>query len=419
MSSTTTSGTNLVMSSVTDPNSPLDQTCLRRRLSLYPTQFLVAMAIVSVGPLLNSMMGDLGVPLSRGGLISAGLYLGNVTGIIILNTTMAQVPAQRVLLAATTLQGAGLIAAGAASWNLWSLVLAYVLIGFSGAWMNTTCWMWLSAHMKKNTATHALQMILFFALAMTILPLILGLLLDRGASWRWVLTIEGCLSLLMVLIFAFLPLTDIPGRQNVRLAHLKQVVAYDSMLLLGIMGAGLMYVGAEMTMNVWLPKFQIDVFGASDTWAGLSVTLFWMGLIAGRLLVMRLTQRYSPSRLLLICACTMAVFTGAVALAPSLTAALVLAVFAGLGASACYGLIGSYSGRFPGWQSSVASSLFILAGGVGSISFPYLMGPLAAGAGFRVALAVFAVPTLICALFSLLIHARAEGRPAHASSGDI
>ena len=87
-----------------------------------------------------------------------------------------------------------------------------------------------------------------------------------------VLTIEGCLSLLMVLIFAFLPLTDIPGRQNVRLAHLKQVVAYDSMLLLGIMGAGLMYVGAEMTMNVWLPKFQIDVFGASDTWAGLSVT---------------------------------------------------------------------------------------------------------------------------------------------------
>ena len=117
MSSATTSGTNLVMSSVTDPNSPLDQTCLRRRLSLYPTQFLVAWPIVSVGPLLNSMMGDLGVPLSRGGLISAGLYLGNVTGIIILNTTMAQVPAQRVLLAATTLQGAGLIAAGAASWR--------------------------------------------------------------------------------------------------------------------------------------------------------------------------------------------------------------------------------------------------------------------------------------------------------------
>ena len=72
-----------------------------------------------------------------------------------------------------------------------------------------------------------------------------------------------------------------------------------------------------------------------------------MGLIAGRLLVMRLTQRYSPSRLLLICACTMAVFTGRWP-RPSLTAALVLAVFAGLGASACYGLIGSYSGRFRG-----------------------------------------------------------------------
>lgn len=387
---------------------------LRHRLPLYPTQFLVAMAIVSIGPLLDSMMTDLGVPLSRGGLISAGLYLGNVTGIIILNTTMARVPVKRALLTGTTLQGAGLIAAGAASWNLWSLVAAYLLVGFSGAIMNTTCWMWVSAHVKKNTAAAALQMILFFALAMMVIPLILGLALDQGAAWRWILVAEGALSFLTTAAFLFLPLTDVPGRHNVRFSHLRQVIAYDPVLLFGMMGAGLMYVGAEMTMNVWLPKFQIDVFASSDTWASLSVTLFWVGLVAGRILVMRLTRRHSPALLLLICACTMAVFTVAVALAPAQAASLVLAVGAGLGASASYGLIGSYSGRFPGWQSSVASSLFILAGGVGSITFPYLMGPLADSAGFRIALAMIAVPAVIYALFALLIRSRTrEGaRPA-------
>jgi len=367
---------------------------------------MVATAIVSIGPFLDSMMSDLGVPLSRGGLISAGLYVGNVTGIIVLNTTMARVPAKRALLVGTTLQGAGLIAAGLASWNLWSLVVAYLLVGFSGALMNTTCWMWVSAHVKKNTAAAALQMILFFALAMMVIPLILGLALDRGAAWRWILVGEGGLSLLTMTTFLFLPLTDVPGRQNVRLSHLRQVVKYNPVLLLGMMGAGLMYVGAEMTMNVWLPKFQIDVFASSDTWASLSVTLFWVGLIAGRLLIMRLTRRYSPSRLMLICACVMAVFTVAVAFAPSQAASLVLAVGAGLGASASYGLIGSYSGRFPGWQSSVASSLFILAGGVGSITFPYVMGPLAESAGFRIALAMIAVPAVIYALFALLIRSR-------------
>jgi len=136
------------------------------------------------------------------------------------------------------------------------------------------------------------------------------------------------------------------------------------------------------------------------------VTLFWVGLIAGRLIVMALTRRFSPSRLLLICACTMAVFTVAVALAPSQAASLVLAVGAGLGASASYGIIGSYAGRFPEWQSAVASSLFILSGGVGSIAFPYIMGPLADSAGFRTALAMIAVPAVVYALFSLLIRAR-------------
>ncbi len=393
-----------------NPENPSHRTGLRYRFPLYPTQFLVAMAIVSIGPLLDSMMGDLGVPLSRGGLISAGLYIGNVTAIVILNTTMARVPAKRVLLAGTTLQGAGLIVAGSVSWSLWSLVLAYVLIGFSGALMNTTCWMWLSAHIKKNTATSALQMILFFALAMMLLPVILGFALDRGAAWRWVLVTEGCLSLFMTVVFLFLPLTDIPGRQNVRMSHLKQVIAYDAKLLLGIMGAGFMYVGAEMTMNVWLPKFQIDVFSATDTLAGLSVTLFWVGLVAGRLIMMPLTRRYPPSRLLLICAFTMAVFTVAIGLAPSQVAALALSVGAGLGASASYGIIGSYSGRFPGWQSSVASSLFIFAGGLGSITLPYVMGPLADSAGFRIALALIAVPAFAYAMFALLIRARSGER---------
>ena len=399
------------------PDASTTNPSLRCRLPLYPTQFLVAMAIVSIGPLLDSMMGDLGFPLSRGGLVSTGLYIGNVTGIIVLNTLMARVPVRHALLIGTTLQATGLITAGAASWNLWSLVVAYALIGFSGALMNTTCWMWVSAHVKRNTAAAALQMILFFALGMMVIPLILGLVLDRGAAWRWILVTEGGLSLLITAVFLFLPLTDVPGRQNVRLSHLKQVVTFDPLLLIGMMGAGLMYVGAEMTINVWLPKFQIDVFRSTDTWAGLAVTFFWVGLIAGRLLVMRLTRRYSASRLLLVCACTMAVFTVAVALAPSQTVSLVLSVGAGLGASASYGLIGSYSGRFPGWQSSVASSLFILAGGVGSITFPYIMGPLAAGAGFRAAFAMIAVPAVIYALFSLLIHARSTPNPG-GSCGD-
>jgi MFS family permease len=112
--------------------------------------------------------------------------------------------------------------------------------------------------------------------------------------------------------------------------------------------------------------------------------------------------------LLLFLSGTLAVFAVAVALAPSQGVSLVLAVGAGLGASASYGLIGSYAGRFPAWQSAVASSLFILSGTVGSITFPYIMGPLASSAGFRIALALVAAPALVYGAASLLIHANAH-----------
>jgi MFS family permease len=116
---------------------------------------IIAMAMVSLGPLLDPMMKDLGIPLRNGGLISAALYLGNVSGILILNMLMARVPAKRVLTAGIFLQGVGLVLAGAAAQNLWSLCLAYVVVGFGGALLNTTCWMWLSTHVRENVAAAA------------------------------------------------------------------------------------------------------------------------------------------------------------------------------------------------------------------------------------------------------------------------
>lgn len=381
---------------------------LGHRLSLYPTQYLVAMAMVSVGPLLDPMMREFGVPLSRGGLVSAGMFLGNITAIITLNTVLARVPTKATLFGGMALQGVALALAGLVSWDLWSLFVMYALVGFSGALMNATCWMWISAHMHQDRAGAALRMVMFFALAMMSVPLFIGVALGAGATWRWILAAEGALSLVGAAGLVFLPLLDVCDRQNVRLAQFRQVFAFDHRLLLAMMAAGFFYVGAETTMNVWLPKFQIDIFGASDTWASLSVTLFWVGLIAGRMTAMVLTTRFAPSRLLLVCACTFAVFAVAVGLAPTQVASLILAVGAGLGASASYGLIGSYAGRFPAWQSAVASSLFILCGSIGGIAFPYLMGPLASGAGFRVALALVAVPACAYAAISLLIHARAR-----------
>ncbi len=381
---------------------------LRLRLPIYPGQLITAMAMASLGPLLDPMMTELHLPLSRGGVINAGYFLGIVLGIVILNTRMAGVPMKWTLIGGVTLQGVGLLAAGLASRDMWTLSLFYLVVGLGAAMLNNGGWIWLSAHIKKNLAASALAMILFFALGMIVTPLALGLAMDGGATWRAILVVEAGLCLALAVAFVFMPMLDAPGRQNLRFAHLKQVVALDRRLLLAIAGAGFMYTGAESMLNVWLPKFQLEIFAVSDSRASLTVTLFWVGLAVGRLLTMPLTRRFAPARLLLACCSVMAVFAIGVALAPSSAASLALAVGAGLGASASYGLIGSYVGRFPGWQSGVASSFFVLSGAVGGATLPYLLGPLAGAAGFRIGLAATALPALLCALLALVIHARAR-----------
>lgn len=381
---------------------------LRHRLPLYPNYFLNAMPMASLGPLLDRMMRDLGVPLEQGGIVAGGLFAGGALGLILFNLAQARIPAKLALCGGTALLGLGLIAGGAAARSLWVLSLCYLVVGLAGALTTTAGWMWLSAHIKENMAASAVALTLFFGLGMIVVPVIIGQAVDMGATWRWVLIVQGGIALFFAAVFAFMPLLDIPHRQNVRLSHLKSVASHEPWLLVGILGAGFMYTGAEAVIDVWLPKFLIDIFSSSATWASLSVTLFWVGLVVGRLAFIPLTKHYAATRLLLVCMAMMAVFSVALALAPSQALALAMAVGAGLGASAAYGLISSYGQNYPEWRSGVVVSLFILSGSVGSVVLPYALGPLANAAGFRVALALVSVPVVACALFGQLIHKRAE-----------
>ena len=392
------------MTTIADPS-------LRQRLPLYPAQFLSAVPMASLGPLLDSMMRDVGVPLSHGGVISAGLFLGTAVGLVLFNTVTARWSLKWTLCVSTFLLGASLALGGGLAQSLWTLFVACCVAGLTTGLVFNTCFAWLSAHMRRNLAGSALAMIVFFGFAMTFVPLAVGQALNAGVTWRQVLITEGAFVVAWAVVFALLPLLDTPERRNVRLSHLRAVGKHDPWLLLGILGAGFTYTGSEVVMNFWLPKYHIDVFASAESWASLSVTLFWVGIVVGRIGFIPLTRRFPASRLLMFCMSLMAVFAIAMAIAPSQAAALGFAVGAGLGASASFGLIGSCSKHFPGWQSGVVMSLFIFSGALGGTVLPYALGPIASATDFRTAMGLVALPALACVLFAELIHRRAE-RPS-------
>jgi MFS family permease len=375
------------------------------RRPLYLTQALSGVVFISLGPLLDPILRDLGIPLARGGLLSLAFFLGQVIGLIAVNLLFARVPVKWCLVGAALLQAAGVGAAGLLARGLWSFLVPYLFAGFGEVLLAAMPGMWLSTHVKEGTARALTMMMIASVSTMTVTPVVLGMLLDAGVSWRVILAGEAVLSVLVGLILVFLALADIPGRQALRPRHVRAVAVFNPRLLVAIAAAAFFYLGAEMTLGVWLPKFQLDTFGASEMWAGLSVTFYFVGQIVGRVAVMPLTRRFLTSSLLMVATTAIAVFAAAISLAPSQGVCLALTFAAGLGSSGAFSFIGSYAGRFPGWYAGVVFSAFQIFACIGAMMFPYLTGPVAASLGFRAAIAVAAIPALIVTLLAFRLRA--------------
>ncbi|MBN1631643.1 MAG: MFS transporter [Thermoleophilia bacterium] len=365
------------------------------RLPLYLAQFFSGVVWVTLGPLLDSVLRDLDIPLAQGGVPALAFFLGTVSGAVALNFLLARVPVRLLLVAAALLETVGLTAAGLLSQGLWSFTAAYFVAGLPCMVISLLPGMWVSAHLREKAAYVLSIVMTGSVLSMLLTPLVIGALLGAGVVWRWVLVGEAVLSVLLAVTFALRPVADIPGRENLRLRQVKAVVSHNPKLLAGIAATSFMFLGGETVLGVWLPKFEVDVFGASATWASLALTFYWVGQLLGRAVGIPITRKRFPSSILVFSAVWMVVFVLVLAFSPNQIASLALTFGAGLGVCVCYSVIGSYASKFPHWHSGVVYSLFQFSGGVGAMVFPYLTGPVAAAWGFRAALAMAAVPAAI------------------------
>ncbi|HLA81140.1 MAG TPA: MFS transporter [Thermoleophilia bacterium] len=355
-------------------------------LSLYATTFVVGVTMITLGPLLDPILRDLHIVLARGGLISVGFAVGMLIGVVCLNFVLARVPVKWGLVGAASLQTLGLVASGVAAQGLWSLMAAYLFVGAGCVLLNSLPGMWITSHIKTGADRAMVTMLIFFALGMMVTPLAIGAALGWGATWRSVLLGEAVMSAALALLIALSPVANIQGRENLRPGKLREVIGFNPRLFVAVLTASILYIGAEFTFNVWLAKYEIDTFEVDKTTAGLAVTLFWVGLLIGRLVVIPLTRRLPAARILMAGAGVWAVFALGVALAVSVEMSMVMSFCAGLGASAGFPLILSFSARFPRWHAGVVFSSVIMAGALGRIIFPYLVGPLAESLGFRTAM---------------------------------
>jgi fucose permease len=370
---------------------------------LFPITFFSGTILISLGPLLDPIIRDLDLPLSQGGLLAAAYAGGRIVALVLLNMFLARVPLKWMVVGAALLQAVGLAAPAFLAHGLGLLLISLAVVGAAVTVPIVVPVIWIGAYAKDSTERAMLLILTFFSLGVVISPLVIAGVLALGVGWRWVFLGEAAFAVLIALGIAALPLADVPGRENIRLRHVREAVAAAPGLLGLMLGAMFLYIGAEHILNIWLGEFQVEAFGVSQGTAATALALFFAGMMVGRYLAVPLTRRFAASRILAISCAAMVVFIVFTAYVPALVGSQVCVFLTGLGGSAAYPMLSSYINRFPTKFTGLVFSLITLVVIVSGAVFAYVTGPVAEALGMRAALAFAAVPAVIVVGLAFLL----------------
>ena len=264
-----------------------------------------------------------------------------------------------------------------------------------------------------------------FAVGAIVGPLAVGLLMQNGVDWS--AAYRG-MAVIFALLFVMMAIVALPSVEAPTAARgeAPQRLSANPAYWLSFF-ALFLYLGVELGVSNWVAQYFVAVFAYSADAGAMLVSLFWLGLLAGRFGVPLLFRGAQPAAALVglaaLATASVAVLTGlgyasGSALAADVGGAMVF--LAGLGCSVYYPTVMTLLGRcFPQAQSQ-AIGFAATGGGVGSFVFPFLMSWIAQDWGIRAGFAAYGVfaagMTAAAVWLSLVANRGANARPLPAPS---
>jgi FHS family glucose/mannose:H+ symporter-like MFS transporter len=259
---------------------------------------------------------------------------------------------------------------------------------------------------------------LFFAVGAFVGPAAAARVVAGGVSWRTVFVVAGALAGAVALGWVVQPIhraaraDDSPAPANSTPLRSKLTIVMALML-----GA---YVGAEMGIGGWLSKYMVAVRGVDLSYAGTAVSLYWMGLAAGRLVLTVTSHLVSEERLVLgltICAAAACAFGLVI---PQPAPAVAAFALTGLGFSGIFPGVIALAGRYHPQNVAGITSVVITGAGIGGIIIPWVMSAIADGfglvAGMGFYLAMCGVMVVLAVAINVLAPAGGSGEALGAAA---
>lgn len=309
------------------------------------------------------------------GAILAGGSIGYFVSTFVCGILLRRWGPKRVIVYGLVLQAVGLAAFGQMpSLVINAIALLLIGLGQGGSEVVTNFSVVRIEHSGRSNLMNFIHAA--FTAGAIVGPLGIGQLIERGYPWQVAFLALAFLSLLMALAFTLLSFETVsadPAKQEN--SPLSYLMSQPLMLLLTTLI--LLYVGVEIGTSNWIAEYFVQSLGVSAASGAYTVSLFWMGLLAGRLSV-AIFYRRDDQAVLLVTACILSALSLSLGLwGDSFVWKAACFFSTGMGFSIVYPVVVVLAGRFFPTQQEMAIAIISTGGGVGSFAFPFAMSSLA------------------------------------------
>ena len=366
--------------------------------------------LTTLGAVLPSVIERFGIDTAAAGALFLLMTFGILLGSLVFGPIVDRNGYKGMLLVATALIVVGLEGIAFAPSLGW-LRVAVALIGFGGGIINggTNA---LVADVSADGRTAGLSLLgVFFGVGAVGVPFVLGSLLGLF-SYSAIISAVGAFVLVPLLVTALTPFPAPKQAQGFPLAAAAGLLRDPVLLLMGCML--FLESGMEITVGGWTTTFFKQELGIADQRALVYLSLYWLGMMLGRLALGSALRRVPPARVLF--GCIAIGFVGALMLIftrdPSLAALGVFLI--GLGFAAAFPVVLGFVGDRYAELSGTAFSIVMVMALTGGMILPWLTGVLGATYGLRGSFAIVPVALILLSMLLGIVagRMRAAARPA-------
>jgi MFS transporter, FHS family, glucose/mannose:H+ symporter len=368
--------------------------------------FLWAFASTLLGPALPLINRDLHLGYAAGGSVFTLSSAGFLTGSLVVAAASTRFGVRTLMLASTGMLLPCLYAISQVS-SYPLLLTAVGLTGIAGGALTSL----VNAGVSDLSANHraaALSLLnVSFGSGALLAPLFAGAVISRTSRWTPMYQLTSVLVLALLLLAVWcLPRAaggkaaagPGPGSMRSLLFHRRGMLTFATVFLAAAVEWGFAY---------WSATYFRDVVGAGTVLAVNMVSLFWAGMLVGRLAFGGLLRRVDPHRTVTVCAAT------------AVAASALLAANAGIGLSVAGALLlgCSLAAVIPSLlalaidaqphASGAISGLLMFASGGGSLAAPAIVGIIADRSSLAAAIWLFPVLALVL----LVVHGTTKPAP--------